>query len=284
MSAPSGKVDTMRNPELPPPPGGKRRKSANEPGRGSQHVSPRLTAEVNPGEARWCEQHRKLECTRVPRRKAEGEPCHNGAIRGRDHCKMHSMPVGRRKAIIMGEAQITAWSAVTDDGRVRPGVHVDPGQAVLAQLQMAWFRAGAYGELLRKQVTRESEGQLALEGVVLDETGQEVEPGGMSTAGLVGHKYSATNDGSIYATSEEVRALVQLEADERDRVVKYAATAHKMGISDRMTDLAERWGDVTAGRIVSMLDELELTPEQQSKVAMLVQKHLSSIDLTGIGQ
>lgn len=273
----------MRDPQLPPDKGMRRRKTANEPGRGSQHVEPRLNADVNPGEARWCERHRKLECVRTPWRKAGDGLCHGPAVRGRDHCQKHSVPFGKRNSIIMGEAQITAWSAVTRDGRVRPGVHVEPGQAVLAQLQMAWFRAGAYAELLRKQVTREDEKRRAIEAAVLDENGEPVE-GGLDVGGLVGQKYSATTAGEIYATSEEVRALVELEARERDRVVAYAQTAHKMGISDRMTSLAEQWGDVTAGRVVAMLDELELTPAQQARVQMLVQKHLSAIDLTGIGR
>jgi hypothetical protein len=184
--------------------------------------------------------------------------------------------------MIKGEAQITAWAAVNEQGGPRPGAVIEPGQAVLSMLQMSWFRAGAYAELLRQQVTREAQKANAIEAAVVDENGESLDSPGVG--GLVGHKLSATNSGEIYATSEEVRALVQLEASERDRVVAYAEKAHKMGISDRMTHLAEQWGDVTAGRVVAMLDELELTPAQQNKVAMLVQKHLSAIDMTGIGQ
>lgn len=273
----------MYKPRIPPDAGGGRRpQDGLIPERGGQYIWPKLNQETNPGGARWCEQHNRLECTHAARSKAD-KICHMSVLRGRDHCRTHPGKAGKMKAALMGEAQITAWSAVTQDGKVKPGVHVEPGQAVLAMLQMAWFRAGAYAELLRQQVTKEAAKQQAIEAAVVDEDGAPIGQE-LGVSGLIGHKLSATNSGEIYATSEEVRALVQLEASERDRIVAYAEKAHKMGISDRMTSLAEQWGDVTAGRVVAMLDELELTPAQQSKVSMLVQKHLSSIDMTGIGQ
>jgi hypothetical protein len=40
------------------------------------------------GGARWCEQHRRLECTRQ-RHHGRGD-CHGSAIRGLDACRLHS--------------------------------------------------------------------------------------------------------------------------------------------------------------------------------------------------
>lgn len=271
----------MRDPQLPPPAGHRRRKEGNEKGRGSQHVTPRLDANNNPGGARWCESHKKLECVRRPRSKPDGVLCHNWAIRGTDHCKMHAAPIGRRKAILMGEAQITAWSAINErTGGVAAGANLDPGMAVLGMLQMSWLRVAAYGELLRKQVALEAH-QQAIDAGVIDEDGVPVGDIEINPAGLIGHRMSATNDGSLYASSEEVRALVVLEAAERDRVVSYAEKAHKMGISERMTSMAEKWSDVVAGRVINMLADLDLTPEQEAKVPMLVQMHLAAIDVSG---
>jgi hypothetical protein len=215
--------------------------------------------DFNPGQARWCEQHTRLECTK--NRSKERGTCHAPAIRGTNGCAIHS-GIKKAVAVAKGEATITAWSAV---GKA---TKLDAGMAVLGVLQMTWLRLHAYGEILRQQVASEGEkaGELT-----------EDEP---QSSGLIGFKYGAAGkDGIIYVQSEEVRALVQLEAAERDRVVKYAKTAHDMGISDRLTSLAERWGDVVATRVMMILEGLELTPEQQMRAPILVQAHLGQIDV-----
>lgn len=225
----------------------------------------------NPGNARWCAEHGRLECTkkRVPRQ--GGGPCHAPAVRGTAVCKRHG---GYRTEVLkaQGEARITAWKAT---GRPTKD-QVQPGIAVLGMLQMTWLRASAYGELLRQQVARDARPEPDQDG--FDPEG-EVQP-----SGLIGYKYGAAGkDGTIYAQSEEIRALVALEAAERDRVVKFAKTAHDMGISERLTGLAERWGDVVATRITLILAGLNLTPEQERAVPALIQTHLANIDVSSIG-
>lgn len=220
---------------------------------------PALGPDNNPGNARWCEEHRTLECTKN-RTKGRG-PCHKRAIRGTNACDMHggfSRPVAKAR----GEARITAF------GLNGTPTKLDTGMTVLAVLQMSYLRLGMYAEMLRQQVAAEG-GQSG--------DAAEDQP---QTSGLIGFRYGAAGkDGTIYAQSEEVRALVMLEAAERDRVVKFAKTAHDMGISDRITSLAERWGDVVAGRVVLLLDALDLTPEQAALVPGLLTQHLGSIDL-----
>jgi hypothetical protein len=165
-----------------------------------------------------------------------------------------------------GQARITAWNALGSTPQV------DYRMAVLGVLQMTWLRLGAYSELLRRQVA--TEGGVP-EKDVTGEYEQDVQP-----SGLIGYRFGAAGkEGRIYAQSEEVRALVALESAERDRVVKYAKTAHDMGISERLTSLAERWGDVVAGRITRLLGDLDLTPAQQARVPDLVAAHLGSIDV-----
>jgi hypothetical protein len=147
--------------------------------------------------------------------------------------------------------------------------------AVLGMLQMSWLRAAAYGELLRQQVVTEAPPEPDHEGF---------DPEAVSeSSGLIGHRYGAAGkDGHIYAVSEEIRALVALESQERDRVVKYAKTAHDMGISERLTNLAERWGDIVAGRITLILAGLELTPAQEARVPELIQTHLGAVDMESL--
>lgn len=220
--------------------------------------------DFNPGNARWCEQHRRLECTKNKQGQTQ---CHQCAVRGTNACKLHAGK-GTELLAAQGEAVITAWSAI---GRARK--EVSPGEAVLGMLQLSWLRAHAYGELLRRQVVVDGEMSEPLD----RDDGNGEAP---KTSGLIGHRYGmGGKEGIVYRQTEEARALVALEASERDRVVKFAKTAHDMGISDRLINLAERWGDVVATRVTSVLVGLELTAEQEARVPGLLQAHLSSIDL-----
>jgi hypothetical protein len=220
------------------------------------------------GPGRWCSTHQARECAKN-RKRGQG-PCHAPAIRGTDTCRIHAgttAAVARAK----GEARITAWKAFG------AAADVDYRMSVLGVLQMTCLRLAAYSELLRRQVAAEGgENDAITEG---NADSEELEG-----SGLIGHRYGAAGkDGIIYRQSEEVRALVALEAAERDRVVKYAKTAHDMGISDRLTNVAERWGDIVATRMSMMLGDLNLSPEQTLLVPGLISKHLGSIDLDAIG-
>lgn len=220
-----------------------------------------LTQETNPGGARWCEEHDRLECTKN-RSKNRGQ-CHQASIRGMNACRLH---VGMHGSIAkaQGEARITAWCPAGETSVV------DASTAVLGVLQMSYLRLKAYSQLLSHQV--------ATQGQDADDPSELNAP---QASGLIGYRYGAAGkDGVVYVQSEEIRALVVLEAQERDRVVKFAKTAHDMGISERTTALAERWGDVVATRISLLLEALSLTPAQTALVPHLLQFHLSSIDMT----
>ncbi len=174
--------------------------------------------------ARWCPEHGKWECTR---RTKQGGICHEDAIRGRDVGRMHAGESGQL-ARAKGEALISAWGA-----ELESTPKVDASWAVLSQLHVAVIRAGYYGRLLEEQATAAGEGAE----VVVSPTG-----------GLIGHTMTWPQHLSApFATSEAVRALVVLEAQERDRVVRFAKTAHDMGIADMQIKLAERQGQMVAG-------------------------------------
>lgn len=214
----------------------------------------------NPGNARWCEDHGRLECSK---NKHGRTPCHALAIKGTDSCKIHG-GIKKELAIELGQAAITAWTATGEPT-------IDYRITVLRVLEMSWLRLQAYGRLLQSQVVKE--GPLP-EGDPAHAT-EEVESGG-----LIGWRYGmGGKEGIVYRQSEEVRALVALEASERDRVVKYAKVAHDMGISDRLLNLAEQWTDLAASRVLALLDALELTPAQAVKVPALIETHFSSMEL-----
>jgi hypothetical protein len=154
-------------------------------------------------------------------------------------------------------AALSAWRAV-------PGRQdVTPSEAVMAMLQMSWARVHLYASLLERQVADAQEGGgFGLGGADDPELG----PG----AGLIGHTRSGVKDIGIFATGEAARGLTKLEAEERDRCVRYARVAHDMGIADREIRLAEAQGQLIAGAISRILDALELTPNQRAKVPTVV--------------
>jgi hypothetical protein len=110
----------------------------------------------------------------------------------------------------LGEANLAAWSVrdVPDDVPLP-----DPGRVVLEQLRLASMRADLYGQMLRWQLDADDLG------------------------GLVGVTHGVSSDGQRHETGEKVRGLAILEAGERDRVVRFAKTAHDMGIADREIEL-----------------------------------------------
>lgn len=219
----------------------------------------------NPGGAKWCglDGHKRLECTKE-RKRGQG-PCHAPAINGLNVCRIHA---GHSTAVAVakGQAVITAWSAL---GRPEDGKGIDSSAAVMGMLQQSWLRANLYSQLLQIQAAKDGTGEASVDGGTAKDA-----------SGLIGYRYGAAGkDGHIYAVSEEARALVGLEAAERDRVVKYAKTAHDMGISDKMIGLAERWGDQVVNRLMVIIAGLNLTPEQESRVPTLIQAHLGSIEI-----
>lgn len=232
----------------------------------------RLRPDNNPGNARWCTDclpDGRMECAKSRRRNRGA--CHAPAIRGTDACRTHG-GVTMSVAQVKGEARITAWSAL---GVEKGAKTINSGMAVLGMLQMSWLRATAYGEMLRQQV--------ALGGAIAVPEGHDPSAE-LEASGLIGFRYGAAGkDGTIYAVSEEARALVALEAAERDRVVRFAKTAHDMGISERITNLAERWGDVVITRIMLVLEGIDLTAEQEAKVPALIQAHLGQIEISSTG-
>lgn len=213
----------------------------------------------NPGNARWCEHHNRLECVK---NKHGHVQCHGIAIKGTNACKMHS-GVKTEVAVQIGQAVITAWSATGTPT-------IDHKLTVLRVLEMSWLRLQAYARLLESQVAEQGDTPEDAEGTHATE---EIKAGG-----LIGFRYGmGGKDGIVYRQTEEARALVALEAQERDRVVRYAKVAHDMGISDRLLEIAANWTQTTIGNLMALLEALDLTPEQADRVPRLVEIHFQSV-------
>lgn len=226
---------------------------------------------MQPG--RWCEEHARYDCTRQRKR---GGDCHGPAITGLDSCRMHAGVTGE-VAKAQGAA-ITAWSALAGSPTVTST------DAVLGMLQMSWLRVHMYAGLLEQQVTaeqavREAGGrpvELVIEETEDDDDWSEsvrrddVGPG----VGLIGHTRSGVKGIGIFSTGEAPRGLALLEAQERDRVVKFAKVAHDMGIADAQVRILDEYASQVSGLITRILDGLELNPAQRQLVSVVVPREL----------
>jgi len=193
------------------------------------------------GGALWCPHHNQWECAK---RRKGGGPCHGRAITGIDRCRMHA---GERSEIAKAKGEaITAWSALSGQPVVS---HTE---AVLGMLQMSWLRAHLYARLLQQQFEEAQQQGGNGQGNV---TGYG-EPGLGPGAGLIGHTHGASPNIGVYVTGETARALTTLEAAERDRVVRYAKTAHDMGIAEAQVRIAEQTGQQLAEVIRRTADAL----------------------------
>jgi hypothetical protein len=232
--------------------------------------------------AKWCTDHDRWECTKN-RTKGRG-PCHNVPVSGTNACTSHS---GKKIAVAKLEgaakiqahrnAQITAWNPAGETPTV------DHQAVALSTLQMSWLRLAMYAELVRRQVAAEGDAPLPepddADSLELDDDG-EIRLPKAKISGLIGYEYGAAGkEGRIFAKSEQVRALVRLESEERDRVMRYTKQCHDMGISDRLTTMAEKWGDIVANRVTKLLVALNLSPEQAAMAPELITRYLGVIDL-----
>jgi hypothetical protein len=189
-----------------------------------------MTAEGMPPEdpmrlsgAVWCEDHGRWECVRDSKR--SGARCHGPAIGGLDRCRMHAgLASGLAKA--KGAANLLAWSTAYV-GDTKP---LDPGQTVMNALHVSVLRAELLGELLRVQVEDQD------------------------YDGLIGVTSTAGRDGGSVTTGEQLRGLVRMEAEERDRSVKFAKAAHDMGIAERHIELQQAQAAIVVGAMRAAMD------------------------------
>ncbi len=222
-------------------------------------------AQTHPDQ-RWCPTHWRWECSKNSQRTKVG--CHKPAIRGTATCDNHG---GKKRELLKAQGEaITAWSALTGEPTV------DHNAAVIGMLNMSWARVHLYAQLLREQVeaaqaARGTDPEDAIGGGTRGAVG--------AGAGLVGHTYAGGESG-IIATGEAIRALAVEEGKERDRCVRYAKTAHDMGIAERQIEAAEKYGAQLAGvmvRFARLLGRDPTDPEVQRAAQLAISEE------TGVG-
>lgn len=185
------------------------------------------------------------------------EPCGAPPLKGGKRCRNHGGASQQAKAaadrrLAEMEAQRELDKAVVTLGLPQD---IDPGKALLDEIARTY---GAVKWLEAK--VRELEPDQLVWGVTQTEVG--VGP-----------------EGLIDKTTEkaEFNAWYRLYCEERDRLSRVAALALKAGIEERRIKLAESQGDLVAQAIRSILDALNLTPQQLELVPVIVPQTLRSL-------
>lgn len=186
-------------------------------------------------------------------RRTNGQPCTKWPMKGQKVCRNHGGASPQAKAA--AEARIMtaeAAKAVATFGLPR---EVDPRDALLEEVHRT---AGAVA-WLHGQVQA-----LAPEDVVWG-VAEEVT------------KDAGEFPGVDTTRAAKVNVWVDLWQRERLHLVKVCKEAIGAGLEERRVRLAEQQGAMLAGVIKAILGDLDLTPEQQQKVATVVPMRLRAV-------
>lgn len=141
--------------------------------------------------------------------------------------------------------------------------------AYLELAAVAYHRARFLGELLEQQWQSAQDGEPYPGEEDADATGLGGPPG---TAGLIGFNYDSAVVGGgrgegasleRVATSEQVRALVELEAKERDRAAKLIKDAVTMGATMQQIEVIRTYAGTIATALQTVVTELGMTLDDE---------------------
>lgn len=132
---------------------------------------------------------------------------------------------------------------------------LDPGEVLLRLVSQSAWRAERYAAEIERVVA---------------------EHGTLAEA-LTADAYTVTEDGKSVKTGEYIRAMTQLEAQERDRCANMATKAIAAGLAERQVRIAERQGLEMAGVFRRVLDALGLTEDQRILVPALLAREVAAL-------
>lgn len=195
-----------------------------------------------------------------------GKRCRRWPVIGADVCPTHG---GRAPQVKAAAERRRAAAAIERElGQLAEfraaGTATDPIETLLRLLDQSRARADLYAELLQRQYDIAERNQVEA----------DLPPG---IAALIGHKYGITRDGGALPIEEAVRALVGLEADERDRCARYAKLALDAKVDERMTTLHETQAALVADALGAVLADLGLSHDQQRTARASLARHLRSV-------
>ncbi|MCG5464212.1 hypothetical protein MED01_002377 [Micromonospora sp. MED01] len=185
--------------------------------------------------------------------RSTGKPCTRPVVKGANRCRFHGGAAPQVKAAAERRTQTAlAEQAVKTFGLPR---EVDPRDALLEEVHRT---AGAVA-WLHEQVQA-----LQAADVVWGKT-EEVD------------KMAGEFPGTDTKRAAEVNVWVRLWQAERAHLVKVCEKAIGAGLEERRVKLAEQQGAMLAGVIKAILGDLDLSAEQQAKVATVVPMRLRAV-------
>lgn len=131
---------------------------------------------------------------------------------------------------------------VFGDPNIRP---IQFAEAYAELTAVALARAEFLGELLAQAYEREGIG------------------------GLIGHTWDADRHGVLYAKSEELRALIRAEADERDRAARLIKDGVRLGLQAQQVDVMRSYGQTVVTALRMMCSELHIEWEDTTRRAAM---------------
>lgn len=196
------------------------------------------------------------QCTAKNRQ--TGKRCGKRAMNGITVCFQHGgkLPSVRKKAAV--RSTIAAWGLDCPD--------VDPGEAMLRLVSQSAARVTHYGSEVAEMVAEAPNLRVAL------------------TASVWRCEPDADEDAvRTYKAGEYIRAMVELESEERDRLAKFCKIAIDAGLREREIDLAERQGAMLAVVLSKVLgdERLGLTEAQRSLALDVIDVHAGQLAGTG---
>lgn len=201
-------------------------------------------------------------------------PCKNWTLPGGRSCRRH---VERSKTVRQALAEGAIVRELTDWG-LRPGEYVDPGEMFLQLIAQSSRRVQHYAQLVARAVElaaaaappeEEALKQLGLwpdaEERPTDRRVEDIFARG-ELAGLTAPLYASTPFGERIKIGEQVRALILLESQERDRLANLCVKAIAAGLEERRVRMAEAQGANLAAVIKAFAAQLGLTAGQMERV------------------
>jgi hypothetical protein len=191
----------------------------------------------------------------------ERGPCRAGKGKGTNHvgwgrCKHHGGNTPAGIAAAQREMQEhTLREAMVTYGLPR---EIEPSEALLEEIA----RTAGHIDWLREQIERV--GGERVDSLI---TGPRLVKTVEGPAGRV----------QITEVAAAVNLWLALYQDERRHLVQVCRTALAAGVEERRVRLAEQQGNLLAQVIRSVLGDLELTPDQWSRVSEVVPRHLRAV-------
>ena len=184
------------------------------------------------------------------RRKRDGEPCTQWALKGSDKCRQHAGISAAERAV---RKTIATYGVPRD---------ITPGAALLEEVKIS----AGHVEWLRGKVA-------------------ELEPGSL-TWGISEQVTRGATEFAGTDVTEKAALNVWLEAYHRERryLLDVSRAALAAGVEERLVRVAEAYGTQLAGAIMTILGRLELTEPQRVIAGQVVPETLRALAVSPSGR